>query len=119
MSENSITINGKEYQFGKLRLKHIKEISDLLSNKEKKSTFYDQITQWIPIIAEVISYKHPGFDAKLLEELELQQLSEGWDKIINFSGIKIETKGEQKPVASTGSSSMEESAQLPAGPTVM
>jgi hypothetical protein len=99
MSEDKVTIAGKEYFIAPLKLKYLKLITEML--KEPAPTaIYESLSRFFPFIAASIQEKQPDFKVETIDEGTLDEINTAWAKIIDHSGIKIVPKlGETKPAA--------------------
>jgi len=115
MSTATVTINGVDYRFSKLRCKHLKKITEMLQEKKNRG-IYEELERWMPLIGDSIRYENKDFSDDTLQEATLDEIANAWKTIVASSGIVFTgPKGEQTPENLTGQKSMEESAVQPAG----
>lgn len=116
-SENIVTIGGKDYEISPLRLKHLKQITTLLS-KDAPTDVYASLERFYPFITFSIQQKDPSFTVEMIDEGTLAEINNVVNAVIDYSGIKVVAKGEQKPTASsTGLPSTDASVPQSAGIT--
>jgi hypothetical protein len=95
--KDRVVIAGQEYTISPLRLKHLREISELVA-KPAPTAAYQNLARFFPYIVASIKEKAPEFSESLLDEATLDEVSNAWTMILEFSGIKIVSKqGETKP----------------------
>ena len=114
----TIVIGGVEYQAAPLRLKHVKAISQILSQRSSnpvKATGYAyDIEPWVPFIVDALKPNQPNITPDIVEDMTLQEFNDAWNIIVNNSGIKV--TGEKTPKAeSTGNLYTGDSAALSDG----
>lgn len=97
----AVKINEKEYEFAPLKVKHLRRMIALLSEK-KDSGLFKMLDRWSPFVFESIKAKNPDFKEDELNEATLEELSAAWDTIVKASGIKFIT-AEKPPVDESAS----------------
>lgn len=99
LQKTAVTIDGKEYTISPLRLKYLREISEMVS-KPVTASAYASIERFFKYITLSIQEKHPEFKSETIDECTADQAIAIWTDVLNLSGIRIISKpGEIKPVA--------------------
>ena len=118
----NITIGEKSYQISPLKLKQVREISNILQARMKNPDWnkdqspFVEIETWLPFLLQSLKVHNPDVTQEVLEDMTLTEFTEAWNVVVNESGIKLAT-GERRPRGSTGDLSMDDSAQPSAGTT--
>src|SRR3954468_13819504 len=115
MIDNKVNIDGKEYEVSKLRCKHLRQLSLLV--KEPPGKGFEIIDRYMPYLFESLKIKNPSITMEVLDELELQEFSDAWKKVVALSGVQL-LQGEGKPMESNGEESTGGSPVPPAGTIV-
>src|ERR1700757_4582961 len=116
----NITIGEKSYQISPLKLKQVREISNILQARMKNPDWnkdqspFVEIETWLPFLLQSLKVHNPDVTQEVLEDMTLTEFTEAWNVVVNESGIKLAT-GERRPRGSTGDLSMDDSAQPSAG----
>lgn len=105
----AITVGGIQYQASPLRLKHLRQINDMLEKgiSPPKSVFED-LNPWMPFVVDCIKINHPEFTADMLDDMTAQEFYDAWMAIASNSGVKL--TGEAAPIQQTGQQSTVTSA---------
>lgn len=121
---NKIIIAGKDYEISKLRLKHLRKLSEvLLEVKRQKEAgeqgqLYDRVNSWGEFIIASIQIKHPEFGQEQIDEMTMDEVLAGWNQVLAFSSVQLVGETKTAP-EQTGDSSTQASASPSAGPIVM
>jgi hypothetical protein len=93
---NKITIAGKEYVISPLRMKHLRQITEMLK-QDAPTAVYESLSRFFPYIAASIQEKQPEFKQESIDDGTLDEINTAWIAVIDYSGIKIVPKVETKP----------------------
>lgn len=120
MQQDKITIDGKEYHISPLRCGELKQIDKILKERTANgfvTAGFSDLDVWGPFMAKAIRREHNDFKEEQLDEMTLQEFLDGWNRLCELSGIKLQPKGESMPTVQTGPSFTEESQVASAGLT--
>jgi len=95
-----ITIAGKEYQASPLRLKQLRQISQILSNPQAPKTGWQDVERWLPFVLDCLKVYNPDITNEVLDEMTIQEFTDGWKAIAEGSSVQL-NKGETKPTDQT------------------
>lgn len=102
----AIKIAGKEYSAAPLRLKHLRQISELLSKGiPAPKSGYEDIARWLPFVIDCIRVNHPDIDSQVADDMSAQEFHDAWKAIVDNSSVKL-VPGEAQPTQQTGQGSM-------------
>lgn len=125
MVSAKILVNDKEYTIGPLRLKHLKQMSEILSEAASSTTplkggIYANVERWSPLLLSSLQTHNSELTMDFIQDMTLTEFNEAWTKVISISNIQLVSKGETTPApeTSTGDSSTAESAPPPGPDTV-
>jgi hypothetical protein len=117
---NKVRVNGKEYVISPLKCKHLRKISEILSQTtEAPQGAYGEIAKWLPFILASVQVEQPNVTIEELEEMTLQDFTDIWLAITEISGYKMVKRGEMTPRESDGTSSTGGHVPPSAGDIVM
>lgn len=92
----TVTIDRRVYVLSPLRCKHMRQISDILSEQAHLSnSMFDELERWTPFILASIRIEHPAILPELLDEMTLDEFNNTWNAIISISGIKVVKSAEK------------------------
>ena len=117
--EDTVTINGKNYKAGKLRCKHLRQVSTIIKEMKdhKNPGTFDMIDSYMPFILDSLREYDPKVTISDLDEMTLQEFNDTWAVIIAISGVQL-VSGEVKPTGKLDGKISTEDLPAPlAGPT--
>jgi hypothetical protein len=86
-----VKINGSAYNLSPLRLKYLRQITEML-REDTPTDLYENLSRFFPFITISIKEYHPNFTQEILTEGTLGEISDAWSALIECSGIKLSTK---------------------------
>ena len=96
----TIVLGGKEFQAAPLRLRQVREISQILSQRAANPTkavgYAADVQCWVPFMVEALKINHPDITSDAVEEATLQEFNDAWTAIVSNSGVTIK-QGESIP----------------------